>query len=65
VVNAFDKILPTIEFWINRLDQPISEGDVSTFVYYVQNGDAIALAGLLNGIFQDQGESANTTSNTF
>ena len=28
VVNAFDKILPTIEFWINRLDQPISEGDV-------------------------------------
>ena len=64
VVNAFDKILPTIEFWINRLDQPISEGDVSTFVYYVQNGDAIALAGLLNGIFQGQGESANTTSNT-
>ena len=64
VVNAFDKILPTIEFWINRLDQPVSEGDVSTFVYYVQNGDAIALAGLLNGIFQDQGESANTTSNT-
>jgi general secretion pathway protein D len=64
VVNAFDKILPTIEFWINRLDQPISEGNVSTFVYYVQNGDAIALAGLLNGIFQGQGESANTTSNT-
>ena len=64
VVNAFDKILPTIEFWINRLDQPISEGDVSTFVYYVQNGDAIALAGLLNGIFQDQGKSANTTPNT-
>ena len=64
VVNAFDKILPTIEFWINRLDQPVSEGDVSTFVYYVQNGDAIALAGLLNGIFQDQGESANTTPNT-
>ena len=64
VVNAFDKILPTIEFWINRLDQPISEGDVSTFVYYVQNGDAIALAGLLNGIFQGQGESANTASNT-
>ena len=64
VVNAFDKILPTIEFWINRLDQPVSEGDVSTFVYYVQNGDAIALAGLLNGIFQDHGESANTTSNT-
>jgi general secretion pathway protein D len=51
VVNAFDKILPTIEFWVNRLDQPVSEGDVSTFVYYVQNGDSQALAGLLNGIF--------------
>ena len=51
VVNAFDKILPTIEFWVNRLDQPVSEGEVSTFVYYVQNGDASALAGLLSGIF--------------
>ncbi len=51
VVNAFDKILPTIEFWVNRLDQPVAEGDVSTFVYYVQNGDSAALAGLLNGIF--------------
>ena len=51
VVNAFDKILPTIEFWVNRLDQPVSEGEVSTFVYYVQNGDATVLAGLLNGIF--------------
>lgn len=51
VVNAFDKILPTIEFWVNRLDQPVSEGEVSTFVYYVQNGDAETLSGLLNGIF--------------
>ncbi|MZH02999.1 MAG: type II secretion system protein GspD [Nitrospinae bacterium] len=55
VVNAFDKILPTIEFWVNRLDQPVSEGDVSTFVYYVQNGDSGALAGLLNGIFASSG----------
>lgn len=59
VVNAFDKILPTIEFWVNRLDQPVSEGEVSTFVYYVQNGDAAALGGLLNGIF-----TANTSSTT-
>jgi general secretion pathway protein D len=61
VVNAFDKILPTIEFWINRLDQPVSEGEVSTFVYYVQNGDAAALSGLLNGIFT--GESTSDTEN--
>jgi len=64
VVNAFDKILPTIEFWINRLDQPVSEGEVSTFVYYVQNGDAAALADLLNGIFQDPGGNTSTDSKT-
>ena len=63
VVNAFDKILPTIEFWVNRLDQPVSEGEVSTFVYYVQNGDASAISGLLNGIFTGTGdtESGNST----
>jgi general secretion pathway protein D len=66
VVNAFDKILPTIEFWINRLDQPVSEGEVSTFVYYVQNGDASALSGLLNGIFTGEGTSdtENNSSTT-
>jgi general secretion pathway protein D len=65
VVNAFDKILPTIEFWINRLDQPVSEGEVSTFVYYVQNGDASALSGLLNGIFTGEGATdAQNSSST-
>ncbi len=62
VVNAFDKILPTIEFWVDRLDQPVSEGEVSTFVYYVQNGDAGALASLLNGIFPSQGEDNTKTT---
>ena len=62
VVNAFDKILPTIEFWVNRLDQPVSEGEVSTFVYYVQNGDAAALSSLLNGIFTRENNS-DTASN--
>jgi general secretion pathway protein D len=66
VVNAFDKILPTIEFWINRLDQPVSEGEVSTFVYYVQNGDASALSSLLNGIFTGEGtnDKENSSSTT-
>ncbi|GJL77955.1 MAG: hypothetical protein NPINA01_09440 [Nitrospinaceae bacterium] len=56
VVNAFEKTLPSIEFWINKLDQPISEGKSSTFVYYVQNGDALPLSALLNDIFQGQGD---------
>jgi len=63
VVNAFEKILPSIEFWINKLDQPISEGKSSTFVYYVQNGDAVPLSALLNDIFQGQGESDKTKEN--
>jgi len=62
VVNAFDKILPTIEFWVNRLDQPVSEGEVSTFVYYVQNGDAAALSSLLNGIFTRESNSENASN---
>jgi len=64
VVNAFDKILPTIEFWVNRLDQPVSEGEVSTFVYYVQNSDASALSGLLNGIFSGEGTSDTGNSSS-
>ena len=51
VVNAFERILPTIDFWINKLDQPVSEGDASTFVYYVQNGEAGKIAALLDGLF--------------
>lgn len=51
VVNAFDSILPTIEFWIEKLDQPILQAQLSTFVYYVQNGDASKLAAVLTKIF--------------
>ncbi|MCH8157269.1 MAG: type II secretion system secretin GspD [Nitrospinae bacterium] len=57
VVNAFERILPTIEFWVNKLDQPVSEGSVSTFVYYVQNGDADTMASLLNTLFQSKESS--------
>lgn len=64
VVNAFDKILPTIEFWVNRLDQPVSEGEVSTFVYYVQNSDATALSSLLNGIYSGDGGATESNSST-
>jgi general secretion pathway protein D len=63
VVNAFERILPSIEFWIKKLDQPISEGDSSTFVYYIQNGDATSMSGLLNEIFQSQNDSSNKPDN--
>jgi len=63
VVNAFERILPSIEFWIKKLDQPISEGDSSTFVYYIQNGDATTMAGLLNEIFQSQNDASDEPDN--
>lgn len=52
VVNAFTTLLPTIEFWIDKLDQPMVQAQVSTFVYYVQNGEASKLAALLNAIYK-------------
>ena len=63
VVNAFERILPTIEFWVNKLDQPISEGDVSTFVYYVQNGEAGKMSTLLSSLFQPQGSAQSKLKN--
>ncbi len=63
VVNAFERILPTIEFWVNKLDQPVSEGDVSTFVYYVQNGDAGKMSTLLSSLFQPQGSAQSKLKN--
>ena len=57
VVNAFERILPTVEFWVNKLDQPVSEGDVSTFVYYVQNGEAGKMSALLSNLFQSKESS--------
>jgi len=58
VVNTIDSLAPTIDFWIEKLDLPVAEGDVSTFVYYVQHGDATTLSSLLNGVFK-QSSSAS------
>ena len=61
VVNPFKSILPTIEFWIEKLDQPIaSESQLSTFVYYAQFTDADKLTGVLNQIFGAQSKSKKT-----
>lgn len=61
VVNAFDNLQPLIEFWINKLDEPVTQGGISTFVYYVQNVDALELADLLNSIFQKEKATAQKT----
>jgi general secretion pathway protein D len=61
VVNPFKSILPTIEFWIEKLDQPIvSEAQLSTFVYYAQFSDADKLAAVLTKIFQSTTRTKKT-----
>ncbi len=63
VVNPFKSILSTIEFWIEKLDQPIvSESQVSTFVYYVQHSEAKKLAGVLNKIFSATSKKSKKTA---
>jgi general secretion pathway protein D len=60
VVNNFENLQPLIEFWIKKLDEPVTQGEISTFVYRVQNVDAAELASLLNSIFNKEGESQET-----
>jgi general secretion pathway protein D len=57
VVNNFENLEPLIEFWIKKLDEPVAEGDTSTFVYQVQNVDATELADLLSSIFKQNDSS--------
>ena len=62
VVNPFKSVLPTIEFWIEKLDQPISESEAATFVYYVQNGEAEKLESILKTLFTPKEESNEAKS---
>ncbi len=63
VVNPFNSILPTIEFWIEKLDQPItSKSQISTFVYYVQHSEAQKLAAVLNKIFAATSKKSRKTA---
>jgi len=54
VVSSLEDVIERVDFWIEKLDQPIAGGKLSTFVYYVQNADAGELAGIMNTIFGDQ-----------
>ncbi len=54
VVNSLEEVMETVEFWVGKLDQPMSGGNLSTFVYYVQNAEASSLATILNSIFAEE-----------
>jgi len=58
VVTPRSHILSQVETWIRRLDRPMDALEASLFVYPVQNGSAIHLAEMLNGLF------GNSTSST-
>ena len=53
VVSALEDTIERIDFWIEKLDQPISAGDLSTFIYYIQNAEAEKMAALLNNLFSE------------
>ena len=46
-----------LDFWIEKLDQPISSGKHSTFVYYIQNAEAAKLRAGETGTDSDDGSS--------
>jgi len=55
VVTPRSHILQQVETWIRRLDQPTDELEHSLFVYPVQNGSAVKMAEMLNGLFGGEG----------
>ncbi|WP_243457509.1 type II secretion system secretin GspD [Ottowia testudinis] len=51
VVTPRSQMLNQVETWIRRLDQPTDALEAGLFVYPVQNGSAVRMAELLNGLF--------------
>jgi general secretion pathway protein D len=54
VVSTLEDVIERVDFWMEKLDQPISRGQLSTFVYYIQNAEAEKLAGILNTLFEEK-----------
>ena len=54
VVSTLEDVIERVDFWMEKLDQPISSGQLSTFVYYIQNAEAEKLASILNTLFEEK-----------
>lgn len=59
VVTPRSHLLPQIETWIRRLDRPTDTLESQLFVYPVQNGSAVHLAEMLNGLFGGEAAGAS------
>lgn len=57
VVSTLEDVIGRVDFWMEKLDQPISSGKLSTFVYYIQNAEAEKMAGVLNTLFGEKQKS--------
>lgn len=66
VVTPRSHLLSQVETWVRRLDRPSDTLEASLFVYPVQNGSALQLAEMLNGLFSSgqsgQGRAAGVAS---
>lgn len=63
VVTPRAHLLTQVETWIRRLDRPTDTLESSLFVYPVQNGSALQMAEMLNGLFGGQtAQSGNTAA---
>lgn len=60
VVTPRSHLLAQVETWIRRLDRPTDTLEASLFVYPVQNGSALQLAEMLNGLFGGQSGQASS-----
>ncbi|MCO4241358.1 MULTISPECIES: type II secretion system secretin GspD [Acidovorax] len=60
VVTPRSHLLAQVETWIRRLDRPTDTLEASLFVYPVQNGSALQLAEMLNGLFGGQSGQAGS-----
>lgn len=60
VVTPRSHLLAQVETWIRRLDRPTDTLEASLFVYPVQNGSALQLAEMLNGLFGGQSGQAKS-----
>ena len=65
MVNPFPNLYPSIKSWIDKLDAPPADtAEVATFIYQVQNGDAISLASILRQIYLEKGNQKSPPKRT-
>lgn len=58
VVSPRSQVVSQMETWIRRLDRPTDTLEPHLFVYPVQNGSAVHLAEMLNGLFSSGASGA-------